>query len=111
MQLVKIIKKTNNKIDQARAVLSIFTMLSDMKLSDSDLSILAYFMVYGINKETESLIIKSQILNPDSLSNTRSRLKKFGLIKKLPNKTYEITEKLRLKMDTEIGVLIKIDNK
>lgn len=111
MQLVKIIKKTNNKIDQAKAILAIFTLLSDMKLSDSDLSILAYFMVYGINDETENLIIKSRIQAAGSLANTMSRLKKFNLIKKLPNKTYELNEKLQLKMDTEIGMLIKIDNK
>lgn len=112
MQLVKIIKKTNNRIDQARVILSIFTFLSDMKLSDVDLLVLAYYMVYGINRETEDLIVKSQILKADSLANTKSKLKNFGLIKKHPmNRSYALSEKLSVKLDAEIALLIKVDNK
>lgn len=112
MQLVTVVKKTTTKIDQARAVLSIFCLLSDIRLSDTDLTVMSYFMVYRINDESKKLIVDSQILNSDSLQNTISRLKKFGLIKKANvGKDWHISEKLDIKLEGEVGMLIKIDNR
>lgn len=111
MQLVKIVKKSQNKIDQAKAVIAIFCLLSEIKLSDNELTVLAYFIVYGMSPETEDLIIKSQIHTPYSLNNTKSKLKRFGFIKKdSQTRQYQITEKLNIKPDNQIGILIKIDN-
>lgn len=111
MQLVRIIKKTNNKIEQAKIIIAIFCLLSEIRLSDSELTVLAYFLVYGINAETDALIVKSQIHTPFTLNNTKSKLKRFGLIKKNQgNKQYQINEKLGVKPEANIGVLIKIDN-
>jgi hypothetical protein len=112
MQLIKVVKKTNTKLDQAKTILSIFCLLSDVRLSETDLTVMAYFMVYQITDETKKLIIDSKILNADSLQNTISRLKKFGLIKKSNiGKSYHISEKIAVKLDSEIGMLIKIDNR
>ena len=112
MQLITHVKKTNTKIDQAKAIISIFCMLSDVRLSETDLTVMAYFMVYNITDETKKLIVDSKILNPDSLQNTISRLKKFGLIKKSNiGKSYHISDKLSVKLDSEVAMLIKIDNR
>ena len=87
-------------------------MLSDVRLSETDLTVMAYFMVYNITDETKKLIVDSKILNPDSLQNTISRLKKFGLIKKSNiGKSYHISDKLSVKLDSEVAMLIKIDNR
>lgn len=111
MQLVKIIKKTSNKIEQAKVIIAIFCLLSEIKLSDNELTVLAYFMVYGIKAETDELIIKSQIHTPFSLNNTKSKLKRFGLIKKnTQSRQYQINDKLGVKPEANIGMLIKIDN-
>lgn len=111
MQLVRIIKRTGNKIEQARVVIAIFCLLSEIKLSDNELTVLAYFMVYGMTKETDDLIIKSAIHTPYSLNNTKSKFKRFGLIKKNQSaRQYEINERLRVKPEAQIGMLIKIDN-
>lgn len=111
MQLVKIVKKTNSKIDQAKTLLSVFCLLSDIRLSEAELTVLAYFLVYKISDTTKELIIKSQILNSGSLKNTISKLNRFGLIKKDPvRKAYHLNEKLQLHMDNQVGLLIKIDN-
>jgi hypothetical protein len=110
MQLVKVVKKTNSKIDQAKTMLAIFCLLSDIRLSQTELTVLAYFLVYKINDNTKDLIIKSEILNEDSLRNTMSKLSKFGLIKRSPNKEYYVSEKISINPDTRIGMLIEIDN-
>lgn len=113
MQLIKINKKTNNKIEQAKCLVSIFCLLSSIKLSDTDMTVLSYFMVYNINQTTKDLILKSKILlNEDSLKNTISKLKGVGLIKKSSiRKEYLINDSLSINLDSVTAVLIKIDNK
>lgn len=111
MQLVTVEKKTNSKIDQAKVLLRIFCVLSEIKLSDTDLTVLAYFLVYKISDKTKDLIVKSQILSADSLKNTMSRFNKVGLIKKSTvSKEYHIADSLNIQMDSMIGMLIKINN-
>lgn len=113
MQLIKVEKKTNGKIDQARVLLSIFCLLLDVKLSDTELTVLAYFLVYKITDATKDLILKSEILkSEDSLKNTVSKLKKLGLIKKSSiSKEYYISEQINVQPDSVQAMLIKIDNK
>lgn len=112
MQLIKIEKKTNGKIEQAKVILSVFCLLSDIKLSDTELTVLAYFMVYKDSETTRDLIIKSEILKThDSLNNTISKLKKIGLLKKDSlSKEYSVNNKVIFQPDSVIGLLIKVDN-
>lgn len=109
--LIKIEKKVQGKIEQAKLLILLFCKLSNIKLSDSELKVLAYFMVYKLNEQTEDLIIKSEILaNKDSLKNTMSKLRKVGLIVR-KNKQDYINEVLDIQLQPVIGLFIKIDNK
>lgn len=110
MQLVKVVKKTNSKIEQATTLLSIFCLLSDIRLSKTELTVLAYFLVYKVTATTKELIIKSELLNADSLKNTMSKLSRFGLIKKHPNREYYVNENISVAPGDKIGMLIQIDN-
>lgn len=111
MQLIKVVKKTNSKIEQAKTFLSIFCLLSEIHLTQTELTVLAYFLVYKINDQTKDLIVKSEILNPGSLKNTISKLSKVGLIKKsTTGKEYHISDKLGSAPDTKVSMLIQIDN-
>lgn len=112
MQLIKVQKKTNGKIEQAKVALSIFCLLSDIKLSDTELTVLSFFLVYKDSQSTRDLIIKSEILKTeDSLNNTISKLKKIGLLKKdAISKEYSVNQKIMFQADSVIGFLIKIDN-
>ena len=112
MQLIKIEKKTNGKIEQAKVVLSVFCLLSEIKLSDTELTVLAYFLVYRDSDETRELILKSELLKRDgSLGNTVSKLKKFGLLKKsVSTKRYEVNDKINFQSENAVGVVIKINN-
>lgn len=112
MQLIKIEKKTNGKIEQAKIVLSMFCLLSDIKLSDTELTVLAYFLIYKDSIATRELIVKSEILkSEDSLNNTISKLKKIGLLKKDNlSKEYTVNPKVYFQPDSVVGILIKVDN-
>lgn len=109
--LIKIDKKTTNKIEQAKTVASLFCNIYNIKLSDTELSVLAYFMVYKITEQTKQLILKSKVLlSINSYDNLLSKLKKLGLVYK-KNKTNLITEKLNFELSSVIGIIIKIDNR
>jgi hypothetical protein len=112
MQLVKIKKKTNSKVEQAKTMISIFCLLMNIKLSDTELTVLAYFMVYKINRKTKDLILNAGILkSDDSLKNTLSKLKKFGmLVRNIDSKEYSLRKELDFGLSPTMGVLIKIDN-
>jgi hypothetical protein len=112
MQLVTIKKKTSSKVEQAKKVIAVFCLLMDVKLSDTELTVLAYFMVYKVNRKTKDLILNAGILkSEDSLKNTLSKLKKFGLLKRaIDSKEYSLNEKINIILNPVIGILIKIDN-
>jgi len=112
MRLVKIKKKTNSKVEQAKVLIALFCLLINIKLSDTELTVLAYFMVYRITRKTKDLILSSGILKTeDSLKNTMSKLKKFGmLVRNIDSKEYTLRKDLDFAVDPVMGVLIKIDN-
>jgi hypothetical protein len=83
VQLVKVVKKTNSKIDQIKTLLSIYCLLSGIKLSQSELTLLSYFIVYGITEETKERVITKQ---------------------------YSLNPTINIKPDEAIGMLIKLDN-
>lgn len=111
VSLIKIEKKTSGKIDQAKTIISIFCLLSNIRLSDAELTVLGYFVVYGLTEQTKDLIMKSKILATDgSLGNTLSKLRKCGLIKKT-NKRDILNPSLDMELQPVMGMIIKIDNK
>lgn len=113
MQLIKVDKKTNGKIEQTKVILSIFCLLSNIRLSETELTVLAYFLVYRDSEETRGLILKSEILkSEDSLNNTICKLNKFGLVRKSAStKRYEVSETINFQPDSIVGMLIRVDNK
>lgn len=113
MQLIRINKKTTSKVEQAKILISIYCLLANIKLSNTEKTVLAYFMVYKLNQATKTLILKSKILQTeDSLKNTISKLKGVGLIHKPSlRREYVISDSLNLNLDAVVGILIKIDNK
>jgi DNA replication protein DnaD len=112
MQLIKSIKKVYGKVDQAKVILQIFCLLSDIKLSESELTTLAYYAIYKSNEKVKELVLEGKILKSiDSLRNTISKLSNIGLLKKSPvNKEYTVTDKIKFDVEPTIGFLIKIDN-
>jgi hypothetical protein len=112
MQLVKIKKKTNSKVEQAKTIIAIFCLLMNIKLSDTELTVLAYFMVYRITRKTKDLILAAGILkSEDSLKNTLSKLKKFGMLSKdIDTKEYSLRKDLNFSPQPVTGILIKVDN-
>lgn len=113
VSLVKMVKTVSSKIELAKTIINISLCFNDIKLSDTEVTILAYFMVYGINQQSKNLIVKSAICK--SLANIKTimvKLKKLELIYKddLNGKIY-VNKNLGFELTSTVGIYLKIDNK
>lgn len=113
VSLVKMTKSVTSKVELAKSIIEILICFNNMKLSDTEISILSYFMVYGINPSTKNLIVKSGISK--NLSNIKTlmvKLKKLGLIYKddLNGKVY-VNKNLNFELTPSVGVYLKVDIK
>jgi hypothetical protein len=115
MQLLKLNKKTGSRVEQYRKVVSIYCLLNNIVLSNSELDIMSYYICYGINDSTKELILNSNIVKSVLvLKNINSSLKKSGLLTKdYKNKRdgmYYITNDLLFNNEPIVGIMIKLDN-
>ena len=95
-----------------KTVISIYCILSNIKLSENEVKALSYFVLYGITDKTKKLIVESGIYTMDSLRNSMSRFRNFNLITKsdLRRKEDYLSSDLTIPFDNIIGLMIKIDN-
>lgn len=113
VSIVKMVRSVSSKIELAKAIINISICFNNIKLSDTEVTVLAYFMVYGINQQSKNLIVKSSICK--SLANIKTimvKLKKLELIYKddLNGKVY-ITKSLNFELTPSVALYLKIDNK
>ena len=111
--LVKMEKQVSTKIDLARAIINIHLCFYNIKLSDTEVTILAYFMVYGVTQQTKNLIVKSEVCkNVANIKTIMVKLKKLELIYKddLNGKVY-IDKSLGFELTPTVAIYLKIDNK
>ncbi|XAI97423.1 hypothetical protein [Leptolyngbya phage Lbo-JY46] len=110
--LIKILKKTQSKLDMVVQIVTVYCFLSQIKISETDIKVMSYFIIYGINEKTKKLIVDSKLLNADSIKNSMSRLRKLGLIHKSEFRRKEdyIKKELDISVEDIIGMMIKIDN-
>lgn len=110
--LVRMQKHVSTKIDLAKAIIHLVICFSNIKLSDTEITILAYFMVYNVNTSTKQLIVKSGVCkNTANIKTIMVKLKKLELIYKddLNGKVY-VAQVLQLKLNNTVALYLKITN-
>jgi hypothetical protein len=110
--VIKMQKGVGSKVELAKAIVNMTTCFSDIHLSNTELTVLAYFMVYGINPQSKALIVKSSVCK--NLANVKTimvKLKKLELIYKddLNGKVY-VTQSLAVDLTPTVALIFKIDN-
>lgn len=111
--LVKIAKQVTTKIDLAKAVINIVICFNNIKLSDTEVTVMAYFMVYGVTQQTKNLLIKAGVCkNINNIKTMMVKLKKLALIYKdeLSGKVL-VANILAFELTPTVGLYLKIDNK
>lgn len=113
VSLVKMVKAVSSKVELAKTIIKISICFNEIKLSEAELTVLAYFMVYGVNLATKNLIVKSGVCkNLANIKTMMVKLKKNGLIYKddLNGKVY-INKNLGFELTPTVGIYLKIDTK
>lgn len=112
MKVIELNKKTNNKVDQLELAISVVCLVSGVTLSKTAIKVLAYYVVYGIKKATDDLLINSNIVNLTNLRNIKTKLIKLRFIKKTEGlyKSYELALSKDFVPEKELKLFIKIDN-
>lgn len=116
MQVIKLKKKTSNRMELVTLVLTMYCLLSNVKINRTELQVLSYLVVYGIRKSTKDMIIRSQILTSyNSLENTITRLRKMGLIVRDRDGLPIVRQEIAIQQDKDkpldkIGLMVQLEN-
>lgn len=108
--LIRISKNFATKLDLTKFMLKMICMAREINLSDSQLTVLSYFIIYGINTKTKDLILNAKVCkNLNVIKGIMTKLKKNNFIYKddLNGKTY-IAEDLRIPLNDTIGLYFKL---
>lgn len=111
--LVKMQKVVSSKIELAKAIIKIAICFNDIKLSDTEVTVLAYFIVYGVNQQSKVLLVNAKVCkNIANIKTIMVKLKKLALIYKddLNGKVY-VTKALSFDITPTIAIYLKLENK
>lgn len=113
ISIIKMSKAVSTKIELAKAIIYITLCFNQIKLSDTEVNVAAYFMVYGINQQTKNLLIKSEVCkNINNIKTIMVKLKKSGLIYKDDfNGKVLISKALTFDITPTVAIYLRIDNK
>jgi hypothetical protein len=117
MKVLKLEKKADSKTNKLELIISILCFFNGIHLSETEIKVLAYFVVYKINEKTDKLLITSKIVkNVDRLRNIKVELYKKGFLKRDKDlyKSYEVNFSKDFKDfndDDQIRMMINIDNR
>lgn len=113
MQVLRIRRKTESKIELATLLLSVYCLMNKIKVNETERTVMAYFMVYGFKKSTKELILNSLILKTyNSLENTLTRLRKVGLVTKDSEGFTRVCPQLFSKkgVESKAGIIVELSN-
>jgi hypothetical protein len=104
-------KNVPSKVELAKSIISIVISFNNVRLSTTELNVLAYFIVYGVSPQTKQLIIKSEICkNISNIKTIMVKLKKLELIYKdeLNSKVY-VNKIFNFGLTPKVGFYLKLD--
>lgn len=113
ISLLKMARNVTSKVELAKAIINVTACFNAIKLSDTEATVLAYFMVYGVTQQTKLLIVKSEVCkNLANIKTIMVKLKKLELIYKdeLNSKVY-VTKNLSFPLNQTVAIYLKLDVK
>lgn len=111
--LIRMVRQVGTKIELAKAIIFIAICFNNIKLSDTEVTVLAYFMVYGVNQQTKTLLIKAEVCkNINNIKTVMVKLKKLEFIYKDDfDGKVKIRQSLSFELTPTIGIYLKLDHK
>jgi hypothetical protein len=111
--LVRMVKAVSSKVELAKTIVNTIICFNGIKLSDTEVTVLAYFMVYGINQQTKNLLIKAEVCkNINNIKTIMVKLKKQEFIFKDDfDGKVKITKNLAFELTPIVGFYLKLEHK
>lgn len=106
-------KTVTSKIEFAKIIVQVATCFNNIKLSETEITVLSYFIVYGVNQQSKNLIVTSMVCkNLANIKTIMVKLKKLNLIYKddLNGKVY-VAKVLKFELNSSVGIYLKVSNK
>lgn len=111
MQVIKLKKRTANGMELITLVVTMYCILSGIRINKTELQVLSYLIKYGVRKSTKDMIIRSQILNSlNSLENTMTRLRKLGLLTRDKEGLPAVIPALSFVPENKMGMIVQLEN-
>ena len=113
MKVIEITRKTGHKTEQIELVISVLCLVGGMKVSKTEVKVLAYYVVHGLKTSTDKLLINSGIIKQRPVRNMKTKLTDMGFLKRVKDlyNSYELNLKKDFSpADKTINLSIKIDN-
>ena len=111
--LIEVKKRTKSKIDKVKLLITILCLVNEIEISETEISVLSYYIVYKIKPETDKLLLDtSVVINKKTLKNIKTNLLKAGFLKRSKDfyNSYSLNMDNTFSADDKINILLKIDN-
>jgi len=110
-QVFKVDYATRNKIDQIKTVIKLYAVLKRSRVSDLQITLLAYLILYGITERTREFIISELRLcsTLNSYKKAMTVLKRERmLVRDEYNTRYEISPDIKMDPKDNVVMIIRI---
>jgi hypothetical protein len=112
-QVVTINYPTRNQVEKVKTIIKIYAVLKRSRISDLQITILAYLILYGITEKTRHLVIYElklcSTLNSYKKAMTVLRKERM-LVRDVDNTRYEIPPDIKIDPSNEMRLLICVQN-
>jgi hypothetical protein len=110
-QVVRINYPTRNNVEKIKTIIKIYAVLKKSRISDLQITIMAYLIIYGINGRTRDLVINQlklcSTLNSYKKAMTVLRRERM-LVRDQYNTRYEIPSDIKIDPKEDMKLLICI---
>lgn len=104
------VKNVSDTIALYRTLINVEGALNNVHLSHQQTTLLAYYALYGISKETEDLFSSNeQASSYQFVANLKTSIKKLGMIlKNSITGELEVKKSLKIKLSDKLAIVLKI---
>lgn len=110
-KVVTINYPTRNNVEKLKTIIKIYAVLKKSKISELQITIMAYLLIYGINEKTRELVINElklcSTLNSYKKAMTVLRKERM-LVRDIDNTRYEIPPDIKVDPKEDMKMLICI---
>lgn len=106
--VIKTNSKTTNKLEKIKIFINIYSVLTGISITETEVIVLSSFICDGVTKNTKDELLKAKVVkNMNVLDNVISKIRSKGLLTK-ENYRENVCKELMLNFDNQLLIELKI---